>query len=163
MDPARLRPPELLVLFSGIVLVISLFSRWYSIDAKGIATEDLTASGISTDSLTGWNALGRLDILLVIVALAAFSIVLAFLFTNSPAIEIAACIFTMILAFIATVWTLVRVINPPGESLDPAGGAFVALAAVFGVLAGAIWSNRSEAVPAPPPQPVPDVFETPAA
>lgn len=162
MDPARLRPPELLVLFSSIVLLLSLFSRWYSVDTEGIEAQRLAGTGIP-DSLNGWNALGRLDILLVILAIAGFSIVLAFLITNTPAFEIPASVFTALIGFGAIVWTIVRVVNPPGESLDTAAGAYVGLFAVIGVTFGALWSNRSEAVPAPPPQTAPDVFETPAA
>ncbi|MBA3301772.1 MAG: hypothetical protein H0T15_07855 [Thermoleophilaceae bacterium] len=161
MDPARLRPPELLVLFSAIVLAISLFSRWYEPDAGGIATEELRASGIP-EALSGWEALGRLDILLALLILAGLLLVAMFLFTNSPALQIPAGVLTILVGAIALVWSVVRLINPPGESLDPAAGAFLGFAAVAGVLAGAVWSNRSEAVPVPPEQPVPEVLDTPA-
>lgn len=161
MDPARLRPPELLVLFNSVALVVALFSRWYTFDASGEEMRELSAAGFP-DSLSGWSALGGLDIALVLLAFGGLSIVLAFLLTNTPAIEIPACVFTMIIGFVAVIWTLVRVVNPPGPNLDPAAGAYVGLGAAVLITAGAIWSNRSEAVPAPPPQPVPDVLETPA-
>src|SRR5688572_8513976 len=70
MDTSRLTTGDMIAGAGGIVLLISLFLPWYgvSVDIAGFS---------ASESGSGWQALGFIDILLFLVSVAAIAIVVA--------------------------------------------------------------------------------------
>jgi uncharacterized membrane-anchored protein len=129
MDLRRLRSGELIAGASGLVLWVALFLPWYADEAG---------------SRTGWQSLGALDVVLAVVGLAALAIPVLTAFYRAPAVPLAHECLTVLAGGLALLLVLIRVLNMPDWADGREPGLWVALAATFGVMAGALVAMRDE-------------------
>jgi hypothetical protein len=129
MDLRRLRAGEWIAGVWGLVLLVALFLPWYS-DEGG--------------SRTGWQSLGALDVVLVIVALAALAIPVVTAMQRVPAVSLAHESLTTLVGLLAVVLVLIRVLNMPDWATEREWGLWVALAATLGIVIGGLIAMRDE-------------------
>jgi hypothetical protein len=150
MDVRRLRAGEWITAASGILLALSLFLPWYTLEAR-----DPVAGRRITGALhfTAWEAFSVIDVLLMVLALLAVGLLILTAVQPTAAVGIAADALLTILAGIVAIVTLIRVLDIPGSLESPerlpietarAPFAWIGLAAVFGVLLGALVAMRDE-------------------
>jgi hypothetical protein len=153
MDTSRLTTGDIIAGVGGIVLLISLFLPWYgvSVDVAGFS---------ASESGTGWEALGFIDILLFLIALVVIAVVAARATARLPA-EVPGSVVLLGLGALAVLLTLFRIIDIPVEDV-PDGvdvsrklGVFIAFVAAAAVAYGGWRTNAEtpgvEAAPARPP------------
>jgi hypothetical protein len=128
MDLRRLRVGEWIVGAAGVVLLISLFLPWYG----------------SAQSVSGWEAFAALDVILALVALAAISVPLVTAAYRVPAVPLAWQSLTVLIAFVALLLVLLRVLNLPGELDGRESGLWLGLVATLGICAGGLVAMRDE-------------------
>ena len=159
MDTSRLTTGDIIAGVGGIVLLISLFLPWYgvSVDVAGFS---------ASESGSGWEALGFIDILLFLISVAAIAIVAARAAGALPA-DIPAPVILLGLGGLALLLVLFRIIDIPvdGDIPDEVDlsrklGIFIALIAAAAVTYGGWRTNaespRGRVTPAtdgPPPPP----------
>jgi len=132
MDLRRLRAGEWVASAFGLALLVALFLPWYGTGDTGGGT------------LSGWQSLGILDVLLAIVALSAFLIPVVTAFHRVPAVPLAHQSLTALAGVVALLLVLIRVLNMPDWAVEREWGLWIALAASFGVTAGGLLAMRDE-------------------
>ena len=147
----RVRTGEIVAGAASVLLLVSLFLDWYS-----------AGRGPSVDA---WAAFSVVDVLLALVALLGIALALSQVVGRGPALPVALGVITTTLALAATLLVLYRILNQPGPN-DLIGvdfGAWIGLAACFGVFFGS-WLSLSDERPRPsdPPPPEPERRPTPA-
>jgi hypothetical protein len=156
MDTSRLTTGDIVAGVGGIVLLISLFLPWYgvSVDVAGFS---------ASESGSGWEALGFIDILLFLISVAAIAVVAARAAGMLPA-EIPGAVALLALGALAVLLVIYRIIDIPVEDvpdevdLSRKVGVFIALIGAAAVAYGG-WRTNSEtpAAGAPAAQPPPAV------
>ena len=159
MDLRRLRAGELVAALSGVALLVSLFLPWFG----------FAAAGGGEDTLTAWQTLSALDVLLALVAAAGVSLVVITAFQRVPAVPIAADALVAWAGIVGLILIAIRLVSDPappaGGSLDatPEPGLWLGLVAALGIVAGGFLAMRDERLspegkstdhtgsPAPPP------------
>jgi len=157
MDTSRLTTGDIIAGVGGIVLLISLFLPWYgvSVDVAGFS---------ASESGSGWEALGFIDILLFLIAIAAIGIVAARAAGVLPA-DLPAPVILLGLGALAVLLVLFRIIDIPVDGdipdevdLSRKAGIFIALIASAAVAYGGWRTNtetpagrRTPATDPPPP------------
>jgi hypothetical protein len=143
MDTSRLTTGDMIAGVGGIVLLISLFLPWYgvSVDIAGVS---------ASESGSGWEALGFIDILLFLISVAAIGIVAARAAGSLPD-DIPAPVILLGLGALAVLLVLFRIIDIPVEGDVPAQvdfsrklGIFIALIGSAAVAYGG-WRTNTEA------------------
>jgi hypothetical protein len=155
MDPARLHPGHVAALAGAGLLVMSLFMPWYDFDLAGALNG--AAAGPFADllknagpvSLSGWKALGTLDV--VLAALAA-AVAAAVALTANGALNARPDSAIALTGGVAALLVLYRLTTPPlsgsplGEGLlQPRSGLHAALLGAALILAGGLWAASSPA------------------
>jgi hypothetical protein len=125
MDVRRLRAGEWIAGAAGLVLLVSLFLAWY-------------------DGQSGWESLGILDVVLALVALGAIAIPIVTAAYRVPALPLAYQSLTVLVAAVAVLLVLGRVLNIPDWASGREGGLWLALLATLGVVAGGLIAIRDE-------------------
>jgi hypothetical protein len=125
MDVRRLRAGELIAGAAGFVLLVSLFLSWY-------------------DGQSGWESLGILDVILALVALDAIAIPIVTAAYRVPALPLAHQSLTVLVAAVAVLLVLARVVNIPDWASGREGGLWLGLLATLGVAAGSLIAIRDE-------------------
>jgi hypothetical protein len=125
MDLRRLRTGEWITGASGLLLFLALFLPWY-------------------EELSGWEAFSVLDLILVLLALAALSVPVVTAGYRVPAFPLALQSLTALFGMGVLLLVLFRVLNLPGDAHGREWGLWIALAAVLGVIAGALVAMRDE-------------------
>lgn len=154
MEPGRLRAGEWIAAASGVLLVVSLFLPWYKVEVPrhGGMRDD------GTVGLTAWEVFSVVDVLLLLLGIAAVALLVVTASQPTAAVGIASDALLTILAAVMAVVTTIRLINLPGaleeadrlgSGLERAPFAFIGLAAVFGVLAGCVIAMRDERLSRP--------------
>jgi hypothetical protein len=142
MDTSRLTTGDIVAGVGGIVLLIALFLPWYgvSVDIAGVS---------ASDSGSGWEALGFIDILLFLVAVAAIGIVAARAAGSLPD-DLPAPVVLLGLGALAVLLVLFRIIDIPVDGDVPAevdlsrkAGVFIALIGSAAVAYGG-WRTNTE-------------------
>jgi hypothetical protein len=160
MDRSRLTTGDIVAGVGGIVLLISLFLPWYgvSVDIAGFS---------ASESGSGWEALGFIDILLFLISIAAIGIVAARAAGVLPA-DVPAPVILLGLGALAVLLVLFRIIDIPVEGdipdevdLSRKVGIFIALIGAAAVTYGG-WRTNTETptgrmTPATDPPPPPAV------
>jgi hypothetical protein len=118
----------------GVALLVSLFLPWYEVDD----TPAVTA--------TAWESFSVTDILLFVAALIAVALPVVNSLQRTPAIPIALDALTVLVALVAFVFALIRVISPPADELSREFGLWLGFVSVDVVLLGAVFSLRDEGV-----------------
>ncbi len=146
MSLRRLRSGELLALAGAICVIVSLFEPWYE---------------NSLGKLSAWDTFGPALVLLIAAAAAALGLVISTITERSTALPVAAAVWSTLLAFIAVIAAIVRLIERPEHATSLCAGAWLALAGAILMLLGSWQSMRDERPslyePAqPPPLPPPE-------
>ncbi len=142
----RLNPPrlgEILAGAAGAVLLVSLFLPWFRATSAGACPPGSECPGGRNADEIAFEAFAVLDLLLVALALAGIGLLTAQMVAHAPAIPIAWATLTVLLGLVTTIWVLVSVLSPPGQSFEPLF-ALLGLAASSGVTIGALLSMRDE-------------------
>jgi hypothetical protein len=129
MDFRRVRVPEMLTLVGGVALLVSLFLPWYD---------------YSSGQLNGWSALTGALVPLLITAVLGIYLFVITLTRSSPALPVAAGVWTTFWAMIGSVFALVHVLALPGGAHDRCYGLWIGFAATLLVLVGAWLSMRDD-------------------
>jgi hypothetical protein len=162
MDLRRLRKGEWITAISGIALFVSLFLPWWKVPAEGAYFErsigEPKSGTVATwDSLTAWQVLSVTDVLLGALAIFAIAVWLIAATARNTAPGIAAQSLLVPFALVMSIVCLLRVLNVP-EPLEPVNeildirlgyGAWIGLAATFGVLIGDLLAMRDERLSKP--------------
>lgn len=145
MNLRRLRGGELLALAGAALVIVSLFERWY----EG-----------PTGELGAWDTFGPAVALLLAATAAALALVASTLIERSVATPVAVAVWSVLLGLIGLIAALVRVFERPQRATGVSIGAWLALAGVLAILAGAWLALRDErpsryepANPEPRPRP----------
>ena len=142
MDTSRLTTGDIVAGVGGIVLLISLFLPWYgvSVDIAGFS---------ASESGSGWEALGFIDILLFLIAVAAIAIVAARAAGALPA-DLPAPVILLGLGALAVLLVLYRILDIPVDGdvpdevdLSRKVGVFIALLGAAAVAYGG-WRTNTE-------------------
>lgn len=151
MDLRRLRAGEWIAAASGVVLVVSLFLPWYQVK---VPPHGSTARGIGgTLDFSAWEVFSVVDVLLFTLGVLAVALLVVTAAQPTAAVGVASDALLTILAAVVVVITTIRVANVPGALEIPdhlgvdtgrAPFAWIGLAAVFGVLIGAVIAMRDE-------------------
>lgn len=152
MDLRRLRAGEWIAGLGGAALLVSLFLPWYGGAARGLTT------------VTGWQSLAVLDVLLALAALGALALPVVTAAQRVPAVPIALASLVTMEGLLAAALVLVRVGFVPGEADGREWGLWLGLAGALAILAGGAAAMRDERLsrpgrgtdasgrPAPPPE-----------
>ena len=132
----RLRSGELLAAFGAIALAVLTFLPWYQ--GPG-------------GNLTAWDEFGIVDILIVAEVLAALTLAVVTVTERTTALPVAAGVWTTLLAILATLAILVRVLVLPSDATGHCAASWLALVASAAILAGAWQSMRDERTGRYPP------------
>jgi hypothetical protein len=146
----RLRGGEWLALAGAATLFVALFGDWFGLDPDAFqgALPRAVAEAVAKD---GWTSLGWLLVAMLVVSI-GLAVWLAVATVTGPAAQaIAAAVLATTVGTITAIALLIRVLTQPGLGVDaPNGlidvraGAYVGLAAMFALAAGAWWSLRDE-------------------
>lgn len=142
----RLRSGELLALAGVVCVGVSL----------GLPSYDSPAGQVSA-----WSSFGATLVLMIFSAALALALVGATLLERSPAIPVAAGVWSSLFGIVAVVAALIRVLDRPAGAQSVAVGGWLGLAGALAILAGS-WQSmrdeRTEIYPPPklgPPRPAP--------
>jgi hypothetical protein len=127
MDLRRLRVGEWVVGACGVLLLVSLFLDWYG-----------------DPSETAWEAFWVLDVILVLLALAAISVPIVTATHRVPAVPLAVESLTALFGFLGVILVVFRVLNLPGDADSREIGLWIGLLATFGIFAGGMVGMRDE-------------------
>jgi peptidoglycan/LPS O-acetylase OafA/YrhL len=130
MDLRRLRAGEWLAAMSGIALLASLFLPWYE-----------------PESVSGWEALTAIDVLLAFVA--ASGVLLAIVTANQrvPAVPVALSALIALFGALGAILVLIRVLDLPDWADGREWALWLGLAGAVGIVAGAVLAMRDEVRP----------------
>ena len=128
MDLRKLRNGDWIALAGGVALIVSLFLPWY---------------GAGGETASGWQSLTVFDVVLCVCAL--FGIAQWFFTAQqpTPAVPLAAAGLSAWTGILATLLTVVRLIDAPADGLGIEYGAVVALIASIALFAGA-WRSLGD-------------------
>jgi hypothetical protein len=147
VDLRRLRAGEWIAVAGGVALIASLFLAWY--DAP-------------TESLTGFQALTVIDVLLTLIALVALALGVLQATQDTPAKPVAFGVLSVVFGALAVLLVLFRLIDSPADGLTVAAGAWLGLVAALAITVGGWRSLAAEYVRGLPPDLEPELRPTPA-
>jgi hypothetical protein len=156
MNTSRLTTGDIIAGVGGVVLLIALFLPWYGVSV------DIPGLGSASESGSGWEVLGFIDILLFLIAVAAIAVVAARAAGALPA-EVPGALVLLAAGALGVLLVLYRIIDiPAGDVPDEVDlsrkiGIFIALAGAAAITYGGWRTNAEEpaARPAPAPGPPP--------
>ncbi len=154
MDLRRLRAGEWITAGSGALLAVSLFLPWYTLEVPRHEGRKIPG----TLTFSAWEAFSIIDVLLLVLATLAIGLLILTAVQPTAAMGIAADAMLTILAGIVAIVTVIRMLDIPDSLQAPdrfgietgrAPFAWIGLAAVFGVLLGALIAMRDERLSKP--------------
>jgi hypothetical protein len=128
MRLTRIRSGELLAAAGAVCLIVSLTLPSYE-NADG--------------KLSAWSTFGPAVVLLILATIAAIVLVLATLAERTPALPVAAGVWSVLFGLIAVIAALVRVLERPDHATSLCAGAWLALVGAVAVLLGS-WRAMSD-------------------
>jgi len=131
MDPRRLRTGEWLAAASGVALLVSLFLPWYEAAAL-------------TGSVTGWESLAAIDVLLAFVAASGVLLAVVTAAQGVPAVPVALSALVTFVGLFGVVLVLIRVIDLPDGASGREWALWLGLAGAVGIAAGAMIAMGDE-------------------
>jgi hypothetical protein len=145
----KVRGGDLLAGIGGLALLGVMFAPWFRflegvyVGSRVIAPNDTLQNA--------WESVSVLRFALVITALLGIAQLVATAFERTTAWPVAAEVFGAAIGSVTTLWTLLRLIDPPGPNFgaERRWGAYVGLACCTAVAVGAWWSMRDEVRPDP--------------
>jgi amino acid transporter len=143
----RLRAGEWLAGAGGVALIVSLLLLpWYA----------------GTETLTGFEALTVIDILLALLALLGIALAVFQATQDDPSRPVGTAVLGVVLGFLGVLLVLFRLIDAPADGLEVRYGAWVALAGTLAITVGSWRSLAAEYVRGLPPDLEPELRPTPA-
>jgi prepilin signal peptidase PulO-like enzyme (type II secretory pathway) len=136
MRNSRLRLGELAAFAGAVCVTIALTLPWY---------ENLAGK------LDAWSTFGPAVVLLMLAGLAGFALVLASVTERSPALPVAAAVWSTLFGILGVVAGVVRVLERPHGATSLCAGAWLALAGALLIAAGSWQSMRDERTGLYPP------------
>jgi hypothetical protein len=130
---------------------MSLWLPWYSGPVTG------------SSSLSGWQSLAALDVLLALIAATAVCLLIVTATQSVPAVPVALSVFVTFAGILAVALVLVRVLSVPDGADGRDWGLWLALGSSLGIVVGGLVAMRDERLsppgrhtdvtgrPAPPP------------
>jgi hypothetical protein len=150
IDVAQLDRGEIMAVFGGVLLAISVFLGWYTL---GNGLTHLNSCTGPNGSCTAWQSLTVLRYLLLAAAIAPA--ILAWIIIRGHALSWPRGELTAVIALAALTFIIFRgLIDKPGAPSGQIGidyGWFVALVGGLLILAGSIWRSRESAARRKPP------------
>jgi FtsH-binding integral membrane protein len=132
MDVRRLRAGELIAAACGVGLLVSLWLPWYSGQAQ------------DRSSLSAWQSLAALDILLALIAATAVALLFITAHQSVPAVPVALSVFVTFAGALGVLLVLFRVLSVPDGADGRDWGLWLALGSTIGIVAGALVAMRDE-------------------
>jgi hypothetical protein len=147
MTPEKVRGGDVLAGVGGIALLVVMFFPWYRF-GEGVYVGTRSIAPDQTQQ-NAWHALTLTLVPLVLLALLGITLLATTLVQRTQAYPVSAQVFAGTVGIIASIWLLIRLINPPGDNLFATRlwGAWVGTALVLAITAGAWWSMRDEIRP----------------
>lgn len=136
MRLGRLRVGEMLALLGALCVIVALTLPWYE-NPEG--------------KLDAWSTFGPAVVLLMLAALAALALVLATVTERSPALPVAAAVWSTLFGIVGVIATVVRLLERPDGANSLCAGAWLALAGALLIAAGSWQSMRDERTGRYPP------------
>jgi len=129
MSMRRIRPGEALAATGAVCVIVALTLPWYE-NAEG--------------KLSAWSTFGPAVVLLILATIAALVLFFSTLTARSPALPVAAGVWSVLFALIAVIAAIVRVLERPDHATSLCAGAWLALVGAVAMLAGSWWSMSDE-------------------
>jgi len=129
LNVKQMRIGELLALAGSVCMLISLFVASYESPLGG---------------LTAWDTFGPAVALQLAAVCAALAVVASALTERSAALPVATAVWCVPLGLVATIASVVRLLERPDHASAPAAGAWLALIGAIAMLAGAWQALRDE-------------------
>jgi hypothetical protein len=147
MTAHKVRGGDVLAGAAALALLVVMFLPWYEF-LEGVYEGTRTISPDETEQ-SAWEALGPLLGPLLLTALLGLLIFGTTLFERTQAWPVAAQVWVTAIGLITAIWTLIRIVNPPGPNFaaEVRWPAWAGLACVIAVVVGAVWSMRTEQRP----------------
>jgi MFS family permease len=136
MKLTRLRLGELSALVGALCIVVALTLPWY---------ENLEGK------LSAWETFGLGVVLVMIAAAAALVLAVATVTERSPALPVAAAVWSTLFGIVAVIAAAVRVLERPHNAIQLCAGAWVALAGAILIATGSWQAMRDERTRLYPP------------
>jgi len=145
MDLSKLRTGERIAAISAVALFVFMFFSWYGVDVGEISNALLDRVGVDT-TLTAWQSFDILDLVLLVTILAALGLAFLTASGRSVALPVAASVIVTVLAALATLLVIYRILNQPGENefIEVKFGAWLGLLATAGIAVGGYLAMRDE-------------------
>jgi uncharacterized membrane protein len=115
---------------AGAALIATLFAPWYG-PAEG-------------DSASAWEAFAVTDLILLLSGLGGIALLVLTGQQRTGAVPIAVAAATDLVAVVAAIVALIRILSPPGADPAVEPGAYLGLGAALLIAAGAFLSMRDE-------------------
>lgn len=155
----RPRPADVLAGIGGLVLLGSLWLKWYGFDA-GPLIETTGAAGTRdlqrlVPDLTAWQAFSVTDILLALFAALAIGVPVSSVLARTTAKPVAFTVLASVGGALAVLLVLFRLIDPPGSNdlVALKTGAWIGLAGAILTFLGSWLAMADDSTPgAAPPQ-----------
>ena len=152
MDLRRVRVGEWLAAVSGVALLVSLFLPWYSSEVcVGSYLDTVRGSLHVCPSLSGWESLSAIDILLAFVAASGVLLAVVTATQPVPAVPIALSALVSLSGLIGLVLVLLRALDLPDWAGTREWGLWLGLAGTIGIIAGSLLAMRKESLPGAAP------------
>jgi hypothetical protein len=147
LDLRRLRLGEWLAAAGGIALIVALALPWYEVGGE---------------SVSGYEALTVIDVLLTLIALLALSLPVLQATRDSPALPVGAAVLSTVFGILGILLVLFRIVDDPFTGSSLKAGAWIALIAAVAIEAAGWLSLDNEYVTGLPPDREPELRPTPA-
>jgi len=138
----KVRGGDLLAGLGGVALLVDMFFPWYRfLEGPYSGTRDIAANNTEQSA---WQAFHVTLVPLVLLALLGIALLVSTAYERTQAWPVASQVFTALVGPIASLWILLRLVNPPGPNFaaDRLWGAWLGFALVLAITAGAWWSMR---------------------
>jgi hypothetical protein len=152
-DTTRIRFGDMVAGIGGAVLILSLFLDWYSLKGKGLA------ASAGSEGLSGWEALGFIDILLFLIGLIAIAVAVLRAANSMPRqLPASPGLIVLALGALAVLLVLFRIVSsgdfghPEVSNFidsSPAFGIFISLLSAIAVAVGGWLTWNEEGKPKP--------------
>jgi hypothetical protein len=148
MDLRRLGPGEWLAGASGVALLVSLFLPWYDVGLPSVpAGSGWTAYAPIDATLSGWEALSAIDVVLALVAACGVLVAVVTAVQSVPAVPIALSALVFLAGCVGVILVLIRLVDLPDFAGGRAWGLWLGLAGALGIVAGCVIAMRDEIRP----------------
>ena len=114
---------------AGAALAVDLFLPWYE---------------FPSGRLDAWQSFAVVDVLLALAAAAAIALLVVTATSEVPGVPVATSVWTMLIALIASIAVVVRLLLLPGDASARCYGCYVGTAATLLLLLAAWWSMRDD-------------------